>query len=304
MSLDTDLIFDRRRLKRALTAWRLLALAALAGLAVIAAGRFDGGGLLARDHVARVSVEGIIFDEVERIRRLKELARKDHVKALIVHVDSPGGTFVGGEALYAALREVAAAKPTVAVMGGTAASAGYMVAVAADQIVARRGTLTGSIGVILQTADVTQLLEKLGIKPEVFKSGPLKAQPNPFEPLGDAARAATQDMLMGLYDQFVDMVAERRAMPRDQVLRLADGRIYSGLAAKDNGLVDALGDEDAARDWLETVHGLSRDLPLRDLPLGDKPLPWRDALTSQLQKALFSERLRLDGVFSLWHPSL
>lgn len=304
MSLDADMIFDRRRLKRALTFWRLLALAAFAALAVVGAGRLGGGELLARDHVARVTVDGIIFDDDERTRAIKDLAGRDDVKAVILRVDSPGGTFVGGEALFGALRKIAESKPTVAVMGGTATSAGYMVAIAADQVFARSGTLTGSIGVILQTADVTQLLDKLGIKPQTFKSGPLKAQPNPFEPLGDVAREATQDMLMELYGQFVDMVAERRKLARDKVIALADGRVYSGKAALANGLIDGLGDEDAARDWLASAHGLSRDLPVRDLKLADEPLPWRDALTSHLQKALFSERLRLDGVFSLWHPSL
>jgi protease-4 len=304
MSLDADMIFDRRRLKRQLTVWRLIALAAFAALVVVGVGRFGGTDLLGRAHVVRIAVDGIIFDEPERTRAIKDLVERDDVKAVIVRVDSPGGTFVGGEALYTALRAVAAAKPTVAVMGGTATSAGYMVAIAADHLVARSGTLTGSIGVILQTADVTQLLEKLGIKPQTFKSGPLKAQPNPFESLSDTARAATQDMLMELYGQFVDMVAERRAMPRDKVLALADGRVYSGKAAKANGLVDAIGDEDTALAWLQSAHDLPADLPVRDLPGEDEPLPWRDALTSHLQKALFSERLRLDGVFSLWHPSL
>ena len=297
MSLDADIIFDRRRLKRHLTVWRLIALAALAVVVVIGVGRLGGQDLLGGEHVARLTIDGIILDEDDRIRRLKALAGKDDVKGVILRVNSPGGTFVGGEALFDVLRDLAKTKPTVAVMGGMATSAGYMVAIATDHVLARRGTMTGSIGVILQTADVTEMLGKLGIKPEVFKSGPLKAQPNPFEPLSDGARKATQDMLMDLYGQFVDMVVERRGMPRDKVLALADGRVFSGMAAKENGLIDGLGDEEAAR-------GLPRDLPVRDLPLSDEPLPWRQALSSHLQKALFSEGLRLDGVFSLWHPSI
>lgn len=303
MALDADSLFDRRRLKRHLTLWRLLALGALAALAVIYAGRFDGRALLGGDYVARLTVDGIIFDDEDRTKALAALADQGDARGLIVKVDSPGGTFVGGEALFDALRKVAERIPTVAVMGGTATSAGYMVAIATDHVIARRGTLTGSIGVILQTADVTELLDKLGIKPEVFKSGPLKAQPNPLEPLAPAARQATQDVLMELYGQFVDMVAERRDMPRDKVLALADGRVYSGRGARENGLIDAIGAEDTARAWLESKHGVPADLPVRDIDLGEEPLPWRDALSSQLQKALFSERLRLDGVFSLWHPS-
>ena len=304
MALDADSLFDRRRLKRHLTLWRLLALGALAALAVIYAGRFDGPPLLGGDYVARLSVDGIIFDDEDRTQAIAALAERDDVRGLIVKVDSPGGTFVGGEALFEALRKVAERIPTVAVMGGTATSAGYMVAIATDHVIARRGTLTGSIGVILQTADVTELLGKLGIKPEVFKSGPMKAQPNPLEPLSPAAREATQDVLMELYDQFVDMVVDRRGMPRESVLALADGRVYSGRGAKENGLIDAIGAEDTARAWLESVHGVPADLPVREIEYGEEPLPWREALSSQLQKALFSERLRLDGVFSLWHPSL
>lgn len=303
MAFDADLIFDRRRLKRQLTFWRIAALVVLAALVVVAVGRVDDTAPWAGDHVARLKVEGIIFDEAARRQVLKDLAKASHAKALILHVDSPGGTFVGGEALYGALREVAAAKPVVAVLGGTATSAGYMVAAAADHIVARGGTLTGSIGVILQTADLTGLLDKLGIKPEVFKSGDLKAQPNPMEPLSDKARKATQAVLMELYGQFVDLVAERRGMPREKVLALADGRVVTGRTALKEGLVDTLGDEAEARAWLEKAHGIAADTPVHDLRIPGEDAPWRDMLTTQIRKALFSERLRLDGLYSLWHPS-
>jgi len=303
MAFDADLIFDRRRLKRKLTFWRVVSLAALAALVLVAFGRIQDRVPWAGDHVVRFKIDGIIFDDAARLKVLKELAKAPNVKALILHVDSPGGTFVGGEALYDTLRDVAAAKPVVAVLGGTATSAGYMVALASDHIVARKGTLTGSIGVILQTADVTGLLDKIGIKPEVFKSGDLKAQPNPMERLSDKARQATQDVLMELYGQFVDLVAERRALARDKVLALADGRVFTGKTALGQGLVDALGDEADARAWLEKTHGIAAGLPAHDVEVPGEVAPWRDVLTTQIRKALFSERLRLDGLYSLWHPS-
>lgn len=305
MSFDADLLFDRRRLKRALTVWRLIAIAAVAGLVVALAGGLGGSGSpWGRDHVARVDIDGIIFNDRDRIEALQALIGASHVKAVIIHIDSPGGTFAGGETLYHTLRRLAADKPTVAVMGGTATSAGYMVAIAADHVIARAGTLTGSIGVILQSADVTGLLQKLGVQPEIFKSGPLKAQPNPLEPLTDTARAATQTVLMDLYQQFVDLVVERRKLGRDKVLELADGRVFSGRAAKAADLVDEIGGEAEARSWLLKTHEVSQDLPIQDLSLPGEGGSWREALGLYLKKALFSERLRLDGVFSLWHPSL
>lgn len=302
MSLDSDLFFDRRRLKRQLTFWRLATLAALVAVAVVWAAGTEG--VADKDHVARLTVSGIILDDPDRLAALDRVLGDPHAKALVIDIDSPGGTFVGGEALYEKLRRVAARKPVIAVMGGVATSAGYMVALAADRILARRGTLTGSIGVILQTADVTELLAKIGVKPEVFKSGPLKAQPNPFEKLDEAGRAATRDILMDLYDQFVAMVVERRGMTRDAVLKLADGRVFSGRAALGNGLIDGLGAEPEARAWLAGARKVAKDLPIRDVRYGKEAFPWRDLLTAQFQKALFSERLSLDGVVSLWHPSM
>ena len=195
-------------------------------------------------------------------------------------------------------------KPVVAVMGGTATSAGYMTALGADHIVASPGSLTGSIGVLLQTADVTGLLEKLGVKAETVKSNPLKAQPNPLEPFTPEAREAVRSVVLDLYAMFVDMVSERRSIPRDKVLVLADGRVFTGRQALSNGLIDALGSETVARDWLAETHKIGRTLPVKDLKIVHEGEPWRDLLGSVFGKTLLSERLRLDGLISLWQPDL
>ena len=211
---------------------------------------------------------------------------------------------VGGEALYAGLRAVAGKKPVVAVMGGTATSAAYMTALGADHILARAGSVTGSIGVILQTADITGLLEKLGVKPVIIKSRPLKAQPNPLEPLTPEGREAAKVVVLDLFELFVDMVEERRNLPRDKVLALADGRIFTGRQAVANGLVDALGGEADARRWLAETHAIATSLPVKDVEIEHEGALWRDLIGGLLGKVLFSERLRLDGPISLWHPSL
>jgi protease-4 len=249
-------------------------------------------------------IEGIILDDQNRDEALEDVAGNEKVKALIVKIDSPGGTFVGGEALYQSLRRVAEKKPVVALMGTTATSAAYMTALASDIIVARPSTLTGSIGVILQTADVTGLLEKIGIKPEVVKSAPLKAQPNPLERFTPEARKATEAVIADFFDMFVTLVAERRNMSKKKVRILADGRVFSGRQALSKGLVDILGAEPEARKWLAETHEIADSLPVKDVKVKDDEKPWREYLDSRIGKVLFSERLSLDGVISLWHPSL
>lgn len=302
MSLDADRIVDRRRLKRRLTFWRLTAVAALVLAAVAFAGTLNG--VPEKDHVARLKIEGVILDDTWRDEALAELAGDDRVKALLVRINSPGGTVVGGEALYKSILAVSRKKPVVAVLGGTAASAAYMAALGAERIFAREGTVTGSIGVIMQTTDITGLLNTLGIKPEAIKSRPLKAQPNPLEPMTEEAREAVKSVVLDMYAMFVDLVSERRGMPRDKVLTLADGRIYSGRQAVANGLVDAIGDEGAARTWLEKAYKIDASLPLEDVDISRDEEIWRDFIAGAFGKALFSERLRLDGLLSLWQPSL
>jgi protease-4 len=259
--------------------------------------------LIERAHVARIDIDGLIADNAERDQALSDVAENRAAKALIVRINSPGGTVVGGEVLYRRLRQVGEKKPVVAVMGELATSAAYMTAIGSDYIFAHDGTLTGSIGVILQTADLTGLLDKLGIKPETVKSSPLKAQPNPLEPFTAEAREATRKVVGSVYEMFVSMVEERRHLSRDLVGAVADGSVFTGRQAKANGLVDALGGEREARAWLEQTHGVPRSLPARDVELHGPGQEIQDLLGALIGKTLFSERLTLDGVVSVWHPS-
>jgi protease IV len=305
MPLDPDLLVDRRRLKRQISVWRTLAIVAL--VAVIGAG-IGRAQLFGERHVARLSVNGVITDDPDRTRAVIAAGKDSDVKALIVRIDSPGGTVVGGESLFRELSEVARQKPVVAVMGELAASGGYMIALAAEQIFAREGTITGSIGVILQTTDVTGLLEKLGVATEAIKSGPLKAVPSPLEPLTDEGRKATRLLVDDMYGMFVDMVAERRRLDRAKAVELADGRVYTGRQAKALGLIDAIGGENEARAWLAEAKGVSRGLPVRELRIQREDEDWSewmgDALARLTGKTYLSERLKLDGLVAVWHPDL
>jgi protease-4 len=301
MSLDADYLVDRRRLKRRLVFWRIAAVIALVLAVVVAVGQLHG--IRGYDHVARLTVDGLIVDDRERAKVLDDVAADDSVKALIVRINSPGGTVVGGEVLYNHLRRVSQRKPVVAVMGEFATSAAYMTALGSDYIIAHEGTVTGSIGVILQTTDLTGLLDKIGIKPEAIKSGPLKAQPNPLEPFTPEAREAVREVILDLFQMFVKMVEERRQLPHEEVLKLADGRIFAGRQALDSGLIDALGGELEAREWLDETRDVKGSIPVKDLMIGGTKEVLREVFGETVGKALFSERLRLDGLISLWHPN-
>jgi protease-4 len=220
-------------------------------------GGLVGGGA----YVARVPVKGIITDDSKLVAAIRKLGDDPMAHAVLVAIDSPGGSVGGGEALHDAIAAVAAKKPVVAVMGGLAASAGYMVALPATRIFARQGTLTGSIGVFLQSADVSGLLGKIGIGTEVIKSGPLKDEPSFIAPLSPQGREVLQGIVMDLYGQFVAMVASGRHMDPAKVRELADGRPYTGQQALQLGLIDAIGGEHEARAWLAETKGVSASLP-------------------------------------------
>ncbi|MBI3505992.1 MAG: signal peptide peptidase SppA [Proteobacteria bacterium] len=303
---DPELLVERRRLKRSRSLWRTLAVVVVAGAIAL----FVGKSGIARQYspyVAELRLAGIIVDDTDLIEALEDAMDEGAAKALVLRIDSPGGTVVGGESFFRTVRKIAETKPVVAVLGEVAASGGYMVAIAADHIVAREGTITGSIGVILQTTDVTGLMGMLGVKAEAIKSAPLKAVPSPFEPLTEAGRTATRALVEDMYDMFVGMVAERRGMDRPQALALADGRVFTGRQAKANGLIDELGGIAEARDWL-AEKGVKTSIPLREIRV------WREdellgglvrtGIRAALGKTYLPERLTLDGLVAVWHPDL
>ena len=302
MSLDADLRFDRARLKRRLGMWRVATVVAVLAAVLLAIDRETP--IFSTDHIARYSVRGIITEDIDRTETLEAAAKDPGVKAVIVRIDSPGGTVVGGEDLYDSLRTLSESKPVAVVMGELATSAGYMAALGADRIFAREGSITGSIGVILQTTDVTGLLEKLGISTEALKSGPLKAVPSPLEPLTPEGRKATMSVIEDVFEMFVGMVVERRHMNREQVLKLADGRIFTGGQAIEAGLIDEIGSEAEAVNWMAAAFGIDAELPIEDLDEPEEISLWRELTGALSGKTLIPERLTLDGLVSLWHPDL
>ncbi|MDI7864742.1 signal peptide peptidase SppA [Rhizobiaceae bacterium n13] len=314
--MDQSVIVDRGRLRRKLSFWRVLAALLIVGLgfALYSATAGDFASRALRPHIARVTVSGLIQDDTELQERLEKIAENDQVKALIVSISSPGGTTYGGERLYYSIREVAEKKPVVSSIRTLAASAGYMIATAGDTIIAGETSITGSIGVLFQYPQVRELMDKLGISLQSIKSSPLKAEPSPFTDASEEAKAMIRAMVMDSYDWFVDLVAERRNMPRSEALRLADGSIYTGRQALKAKLVDRLGDEPEIRAYLEEK-GVTADLPIIDweAPRSSSLLFFSDALSRLINlvgygdfiraedlRNLTGEKLFLDGLISVW----
>jgi protease-4 len=323
MSLDADLIVDRRRMRRKLTFWRVLAflvaIVAIVGVAATLARRSDIAVAAGGDYIARIKITGLIRNDEERVQALEKLA-KSSVKGVVVHIDSPGGTTAGSEQLHNSLRLVAAAKPMVVVVDGLAASGGYIAAMSAEHIVAQQTSLVGSIGVLFQYPNFSEVLKTIGVKVEEIKSSPLKAAPNGFEPTSPEARAAVEALVKDSYAWFRDMVKDRRKMDDELLQRVTDGRVFTGRQGVELKLVDELGNEKTAVDWLTKEKGLKPDTPVRDWDLksrfGDLSILHMatavvlDAVgLGSFARQLESwgavravERLNLDGLLALWHP--
>jgi protease-4 len=321
MSLDADTIVDRRQMRRKITFWRVTAVV-VAVLAVAAlAATFGSGRALMEPggHIARIKIQGLIRGNQARVDALDRLSRSSAL-AVIVHVDTPGGTTAGSEQLFDSLRRLQAKKPMVVVVDGLAASGGYIAAMSADHIIALDTSLVGSIGVLFQYPNFTDVLKTIGIKVEEIKSSPLKAAPNGFEPTSPEARAAINAIVMDSYAWFKGLVKNRRRLDDAQLARVVDGRVFTGRQAVDLKLVDGLGNERDALAWLETEKKVPATTPVSDFSLeprfGDLSFlhvaAWTfnavglSVVAQRIEEwgALQAvERLNLDGLLALWHPA-
>lgn len=272
MKLSPDFLLYKEELKKRISLWRNFALLAL--FAFILYYIFSNYGFkqapAIKDYVARITIDDTILEDSAREKKLKSLANDKKVKAVILYVNSPGGTMFGGESTYLALRKVAEKKPLVAVMGTVAASAGYMVSLSADHVIAQNSTITGSIGALIISAEVSDLAKKLGINFIVLKSGDLKAEPLPFHGLTQKVKEATMSMLMDNYEVFVDIVSERRKLSKHDVYKIADGRAFTGRQAIENKLIDAIGNEDEALRWLQEKRNIDKKLSVLDFNINNE----------------------------------
>ncbi len=315
MTQETEGILDRRRLRRKLGLWRGLAIVtamlALGALALIGSGAKD---FVKRDQIARITVEGLITEDRRQTELLKSVTKADHIKGVILFVNSPGGTTTGGEALYRNLRDLAAKKPVVAQFGTVAASAAYIAGLGTDHIVARGNSITGSVGVIMQWPEVTGLLDKLGVKVNTVKSGSMKAEPSPFKPIDEENRRLLDEMIAESHGWFLGLVRDRRKIDTAAIPGLLKGRVYSGREALRYKLVDEIGGEEEARKYLVDKRKVPANLKVIDWkPKKDLDWPFSSATANYLLQTLAGwlgagtltnlPTGGLDGMLSVWQPA-
>lgn len=313
MNQSNEQLFEWRRLRRKVTFWRATSFVVLGLIIVsIVAGLAMDGLNKNNEHIAKIRVEGIITEDEELIGRIKEAGENDAVKAIILSIDSSGGTTVGGEAIFEAVRAAAEKKPVATEIGTLAASAGYMIAAASDHIVARQSSIIGSIGVIVQLPNFTGLLDKLGVEVDAIKSTPLKAEPSMFNPTTADERAMIQNMIDDSYDWFVGLVTDRRPLSRAEVETLATGAVFTGRQALDLKLIDATGGEDVVLAWLEK-QDVNIELEVLEWSAPDNRSGFArlqaimgmngqsEALLSLIGEETGLKRLFMQGMVSLWH---
>ncbi len=297
-----DVWFDRHLLKRRLVLWRVVALVA-AFFLVVSWFSWGKSGAVDDPFIARIKIDQVILSDQEQIALLDTVMDQDSAQALLVHINSPGGSMVGSQDIYNSLRQIAEVKPVVVVMDEVAASGGYLVALAGDWIIAHEGTITGSVGVIFQNIEIGELLSKIGVEVQSIRSGTLKARPDIFEKMD----AASRQILRGIVDEsqnyFINLVTERRGLDTPARIKVADGRIFSGRQAFELGLVDEIGGQAEAIAKFEE-RGIPEGLPIRDVESEEEQELWERfvdrVLDSLVGKTMIQESVKLDGLISLW----
>lgn len=320
MSIDAEAIADRRRLRRKLSFWRVAGLAgliaAVAALGYAAADRAGYGGV--QEQVARISVGGVITGNQRLADLMERVGEAKTVSGVVISINSPGGTTTGSEELYRNIRRLAEKKPVVTFVDGTAASGGYITAIATDYIVARETSLVGSIGVLFQYPDVSGLLDKVGVKVESVKSAPLKAEPSGFTPTSPEARAALAAVVGDTFAWFKGLVADRRKLDEKELATVSDGRVFSGRQSLPLKLIDEVGSEREAIAWMERERGVAANLPVRDwkprsdtdftlftwAALGASLLGFEETADGLRRLSLSAQIGKLDGLLAVWHPSV
>jgi len=303
--LDGHGVIAAETYRRSRGLWRVLAFVALAIAVLALVGRFALAETPMGDHIARLVINGTIATDPERLAAINDLAEDDSVKAVIVAINSPGGTTAGGEELYEALGQLRAKKPVVAVIKELGASAAYMTAIATDRIFARRLSIVASIGVLYQHVNAGKLLDTIGVDFDKVASGPLKAEPDFDEPMEGAPRASIAALVDDSFQWFVDVVAERRGLTRPETLALADGRIMTGRMGIETKLIDQIGGELEAVAWLEADRDIPADLKVLTVwPHPEQGFGWlANFANGQARSALglpAAGPITLDGLVSLW----
>ena len=256
-----------------------------------------------KETIAKINLEGIISDKNDFIDSVENINKNENIKGLLVVVNSPGGTFVSSKEVYDALEKISKKIPTSVYMREIATSGAYLASLGVDKIFANNGTITGSIGVILQTAELTSLLEKLGIQPIVIKSGQFKAVPNPLENVDEENLSYMKKIIDRLPKEFIELVEKKRNLGVEAKNKISDGRIFTSKQAKALNLIDYVGNESDAIEWIKSEGNLSDEVNILEL---DAVNSFLDLLRlNALKKSFNYFNLNLNnGILAIWTPGI
>ena len=254
-----------------------------------------------KPHIAKVTIDNIITQDSFRYEKLEELSQNKNTKAVIVFINSPGGTVVGGETLYKSIKSIAQQKPIISVMGEVATSAAYMASLGSNYIFAQEGTITGSVGVLVLSSEFTELAKKIGISTEVIKSGDLKASPSPLEKMTPKAREQMEKIVQEISKNFINLVKKERKLNNNKTQLISDGRIFTGQSALQIGLIDSIGNIKEAKEYLKMEHNIDM-LPILNIEIIKKEKMIEKFLSLFTNKINASKLLNLKGLISIWIP--
>ena len=256
-----------------------------------------------KEFIAKINIQGIIQDRSDIINEIDNLADDNNVKGLLAIINSPGGTYVGSKELYDSIKLIGEKIPTVVYMREMATSGGYLVSLSANKIYGNSGTITGSIGVILQSADISELLDEIGINPVIIKSGKLKAVPNPVEKIDQEKITYLKKVIEKMQEEFMELVTSNRKISDSTIQLIRDGRIFTGKEAKELKLIDDIGSEKDAIAWLKEKGELDDTIQVKEL-LSKNELRSILDLTFLKKKFNYFNQNFYNGFFAIWMPGI
>ena len=245
------------------------------------------------NYIAKVSIENIIYTDDDFLILLDDLKNDKNVKAVLVDLNSPGGTIVGSQTIYNKLKSLGENVPIAVSMKEVAASGGYLISLAADRIFCYKGTITGSVGVILQTVNLNNLLEKIGLEPLIVKSGSMKSVPNPFEKVDEEKKKKIISLVDNMAKQFLNLVIQSRNLSKKEIDLISDGSVFTGAQAKEINLVDEIGDEQDAITWLKKKADLDEKTKVLEIKKPESFLNDINLNTSNILK-------KMSGILAIW----
>ncbi len=302
---ELDTISFHKRSRRNLKLWRILAVFFF--VVILSLIIFDRNFFVAplsyQNHILRINVEGFIDDNPQLAIELDEIEKNKNIKAILVIIDSPGGTSFGGEFMFRKLNHISSSgTPVVSIIRTIGTSAAYAVALGGDRIFALETSLVGSVGALIRSADLSELYNKIGIKPEIFKSGEFKAIPSPAEKTTIEGIEIIQNSVNEVKNWFVRIIQENREISKQNLYEISKGGIYTGNQGLSINLIDEIGGEKEALIWLKNYKGITEDLPIIDLENTGKNQHFCCSFFSFFKKFLYSSNESLDGFLSVWHP--